>query len=275
MIKIKINVPFDLDSTVTCGQIFRYECNDDKSYTIILKDRVVNVKKNKDYLEVESNNNDNLENIIKEYFDLDYDYVNIQNIIKNDIKMKDIVEFNKGLKMIRQDPFECLISYIISQNNRVPSIANSLNLISINYGKKVKFKDKDYYLFPSLEEMSKLSVDDFRNCKVGFRDKYLFDVIKNINDNLLDLNIINNMNGKQALEYLMKNKGIGVKVASCILLFAYHKFDVFPVDTWVLKYSLDNLNLKNKTEVTNYFKDNYKEYSAIAIQYIFNYNRNK
>lgn len=275
MIKIKINKPFDLDSTITCGQIFRYYKNDDGSFDVILKDRVICVRSDNSYLYVESNNYNDLESIVKYYFDLDYDYESIDNILNDDIKMIDIVNFNKGLKMIHQDAFECIISYVISQNNRVPSITNSLNLLSINYGDKIVFKNKEYYLFPSIEKLSKLSIEDFRSCKVGFRDKYLYETVQNIINNNLDLEIINNMDSESALKYLMNNKGIGIKVASCILLFAYHKFDVLPVDTWVIKYCRDNYNLTKKEEIYKYFKDNYKDYSSIAIQYIFNYNRNK
>ena len=273
MLKIKNN--FDLKSTITCGQIFRY-IEEDNGFIIIIKDRVISMKEDGDYIIIESNNEDNLESIIIDYFDLDRNYKNLQEkIIKKDNKIKEAIIFSKGLKMIHQDPFETLISYIISQNNRVPSIANSLNLLSLNYGEKVIFKDKEYYLFPSLKELSKLNVDDFRNCKVGFRDKYLYEVIKSINNNELELDKINNMSGDEALKYLIKFKGIGMKVASCILLFAYQKFDVYPVDTWVKKFMKEDYNIEGEQNIRNFTSNMYKEYSGLAIQYMFNYKRNK
>ena len=228
------------------------------------------------YINITSNNEDNLKDVIEDYFDLNRNYEEIEKfILDKDKKLTDAIIFSKGLKMIHQDPFETLISYIISQNNRVPSIANSLNLISKNYGEKVMFEDKEYYLFPSVEKLSKLSIDDFKACKVGFRDKYLYEIVNNVKNNKLDLNLIYNMNSEDALKYLMNFKGIGMKVASCILLFAYQKFDVYPVDTWVKKFMKDDYNIEGEKNIRKFTFDKYKEYSGLAIQYMFNYKRNK
>lgn len=273
MLKIKNN--FDLKSTITCGQIFRF-IEEDNKFIVILKDRVISLKEDNDYIIIESNNEENLKEIIYDYFDLDRDYKSIEDeILKKDIKLKDALLYSRGLKMIHQDPFETIISYIISQNNRVPSISNSLNLLSINYGEKVIFKDKEYYLFPSIERLSKLSIDDFRNCKVGFRDKYLFEIIESINNKKLELEKIYDMDGEEALKYLIEFKGIGMKVASCILLFAYQKFDVYPVDTWVKKFMKEDYNIEGEQNIRKFTYNTYKEYSGLAIQYMFNYKRNK
>ena len=273
MIKIKNN--FDLKATITCGQIFRF-IEEDNSFTIIIKDRIINLKEDGDYILIESSKEENLQKIINDYFDLNRDYKVIeQEIINKDSKIKDAITFSKGLKMIHQDPFETLIAYIISQNNRVPSIANALNLLSMNYGEKVVFKDKEYYLFPTIDNLSKLSIDDFRNCKVGFRDKYLYEIIECINNKKLELDKIHNMSGAEALKYLVNFKGIGIKVASCILLFAYQKFDVYPVDTWVKKFMKEDYNIEGEKNIREFTNKTYGEYSGLAIQYMFNYKRNK
>lgn len=273
MIKIKNN--FNLRSTITCGQIFRY-IEEDNKFIIIIKDRVISLKEEGEYIIIESNNYDDLENVIYDYFDLKRDYDEIENsIIEKDKKISDAIIFSKGLRMIHQDPFETLIAYIISQNNRVPSIANSLNLLSINYGDKVIFNNKEYYLFPSLEKLSSLSISDFRNCKVGFRDKYLYEIVNSINNSELDLEKIYDMTGDEALNYLIGFKGIGMKVASCILLFAYQKFDVYPIDTWVKKYMKEDYNIEGEKNIREFTLKTYKEYSGLAIQYMFNYKRNK
>lgn len=272
---IKIKNDFNLKSTITCGQIFRYIEEDDK-FIIIIKDRVISLKEEGEYIIIESNNYDDLENVIYDYFDLKRNYTEIENnIIKKDKKISDAIIFSKGLRMIHQDPFETLIAYIISQNNRVPSIANSLNLLSINYGEKVVFNDKEYYLFPSLEKLSSLSISDFRNCKVGFRDKYLYEIVNSINNSELDLEKIYDMTGDEALNYLIGFKGIGMKVASCILLFAYQKFDVYPIDTWVKKFMKEDYNIEGEKNIREFTLKTYKEYSGLAIQYMFNYKRNK
>jgi len=275
MLTIKNINNLDLDNTITCGQIFRYKQEEDNSYTIILTDRVVNIKYQDNTLFVDSNKLDNLEEIIKEYLDLNRDYESmIESIKKLDNNMTDCLEKSKGLKIIKQNPLECTISYVISQNNSVRNIQNSLNLISEYYGEKVLFNNKIYYLFPKLDKLTQITEEEFRKCKVGFRDKYLTIIIRAIHTEKLNLKEIYNMNSIDALNYLMSFKGIGMKVASCILLFAYHKFDVFPIDTWVKKYMLENFNIEGEKNIREYTKKIYEEYSGLVIQYMFNSKRN-
>ena len=276
MIEINNIYNLDLDNTITCGQIFRFIKEDDNSYTVILKDRVVNIKYDNDTLYVKSNKLDNLESVITEYLDLNRDYLNIINNIKKlDSKLSNSLDNSIGLKMIKQDPLECIISYIISQNNSVRNITNSLNLISEHYGEKVVFNNKTYYLFPTLDKLSKITLEQFRNCKVGFRDKYLVNIINSIVNKELDINKIYEMNSNEAIYYLISFKGIGMKVASCILLFAYQKYDVYPVDTWVKKYMESEYGITGEDNIRKYAKNTYKEYSGLAIQYMFNSKRNK
>ena len=273
MIKIKNN--FDLEATITCGQIFRFKKINNK-YIVILKDRVISLEEDSDEIIIKSNKEDNLKEVIYDYFDLDRDYNKIEkDILKLDKRIKDTLVFNRGLKMIHQDPFETILEYVISQNNRVTSIANSLDLIALNYGEKVIFENETYYLLPDYKKIKELKIEDYRNCKVGFRDKYLYEIISKINNNELDINKIYDMGSEDALKYLMSFKGIGNKVASCILLFAYQKFDVYPIDTWVKKYMLDEYNIDSELKIKEYTKKTYKEYSGIVIQYMFNYKRNK
>lgn len=275
MITIK-NTDINLKDTITCGQIFRYDEELDNSYTIILKDRVVNIKKENDNLIVLSNNENDLENVITNYLDLKRDYNALnKNLIKIDKSKKDIIKSCNGLKMIKQPKFECLISYIISQNNRVPQIKKALDNISKKYGKKVIFNNKEYYLFPNIKDLKNVSIDDYRNLKCGFRDKYIYEIIKNINEKNIDLDLIDKMSSEDALKYLMKNKGIGEKVASCILLFAYSRFDVYPIDTWVKKYMKDTYNITDIKKIREFTYEKYNQNSGLIIQYMFHYKRNK
>ncbi len=272
---ISIKNDFDIDSTITCGQIFRYT-KENNNYTIILKDRVISLTVDNQNINIESNNEDNLEEVINDYFDLKRDYKKIEDdIIKMDKNIEQAILESHGLHMIHQDPFETIISYVISQNNRVPSITNSLNLIAQRYGKKIVFKDKEYYLFPSYQDLKTIKEEEYRECKVGFRDKYLLGIVESINNKTLDLDKIYDMTSDEALNYLMSFKGIGNKVASCILLFAYQKFDVYPIDTWVKKFMKDDYNIEGLKEIKEFTVKTYKEYSGLAIQYMFNYKRNK
>lgn len=275
MIKIKIEKPFKLEDTITCGQIFRFFKMEDGSFDIILKDRVINVYEKNNYLYVSSNNEEDLKSVVMNYFDLDNDYSKINEyLLKQDKKLDDAINFSKGLMMIKQDPFETIMEYIISANNSVPSIASALNNIALKYGKKVIFNDKEYYLFPQYKDLKDVKENDLRECKVGFRDKYLKAMIDKLNNNELDLDSFYNMDTKEALDKLMENIGIGPKVASCILLFAYQKYDVFPVDTWVKKVMKTKYNIEGEKNIRAFASITYGKYSGIAIQYLFNYGRN-
>ena len=276
MIKIKLKKAFNLDSTVTCGQIFRFIKKEDSSYDIVLKDRVINVYRKEEFLYVSSNVEDNLKSVVEDYFDLNNDYDTMNEIlIKSDKKLENAINFSKGLMMIRQDPFETIIEYIISANNGVNQIANALNLIAEKYGKRVEFNNNTYYLFPQYKDLKDINEEDLRLCKVGFRDKYLKLIIDRINNGELKLDEFYNLNTEDALAKLMENNGIGPKVASCILLFAYQKYDVFPVDTWVKKIMKSSYNIEGEKNIRTFASNTYGKYSAIAIQYLFNYSRNK
>lgn len=275
MIKIRIVKPFKLDDTVTCGQIFRFFPLEDGSYDIILKDRVINVYMDDKYLCVSSNDDDNLEKVVRDYFDLDNDYDAMNDfLINSDSKLINAVEFSRGLMMIKQDPFETVMEYIISANNGVPQIANALNNIAKKYGKKVMFNNKEYYLFPQYKDLKDVTIEEFRECKVGFRDKYLKAMIDKLNNNEIDLDEFYNLNTKEALDKFMQNVGIGPKVASCILLFAYQKYDVFPIDTWVKKVMKNDYEIEGERNIREFATKTYGKYSGIAIQYLFNYGRN-
>lgn len=276
MIKIKLNKPFDLENTLTCGQIFRFYKQDNSSYDVILDDRVVNLSVDNNVLFVESNEEEDLENKIKNYLDLENDYSTIDNyLVSKDKNIKNAVEFSKGLNMINQSHFETFMEYIISANNSVTNIANAVNNISKKYGKKVIFNKKEYYLFPSYIDLKDVTTEEYRSCKVGFRDKYLYEFVKKLNENIISLDYIDSLNTVDALNYLMQNKGIGPKVASCILLFSYKRYDVFPIDTWVKKIMKEKYNIEGEENIRKFSKEIYGKYCGIAIQYLFNESRNK
>ncbi|MBO6195831.1 MAG: 8-oxoguanine DNA glycosylase [Bacilli bacterium] len=272
---IKVN-DFNLKDTVTCGQIFRFEELDDNSFDIVLTDRVINIKQVNNELIVNSSNMNNIEEVIRNYFDLDYDYESINNkLLEIDRNNKEIIDSCLGLRMINEPRLEVIISYILSSNNRVPQIKNALDNISKTYGKKVLFNNKEYYLFPTIEELSKCDIETLRTCKTGFRDKYIYEFVNKVIDKEFDMDLIDSMDSKEGSEYLMTLNGVGEKVASCILLFGYHRFDVFPIDTWVKKYMKDKYNIEGVENIRKFTNDKYKEFSGIAIQYMFHYKRNK
>ena len=266
---------FNLHDTVTCGQIFRFKVMDDNSYTVILSDRVVNLKMDSNKLFIDSSNMDNIESVVRNYFDLDYDYgVVNKKIVDIDSSNEEIVSSCRGLKMINEPKLEVIISYILSANNGVPQIRNCLDNISRMFGEMVVFRGEEYYLFPSVDKLRNATISDFRSCKAGFRDRYVYEMVQNIINGDFDYDLIDHMSSSDALKYLMGYKGIGEKVASCILLFGFHRFDVFPIDTWVKKYMKDKYNLDKVSDIRRFMFDKYSDNCGLFIQYVFHYSRN-
>ena len=259
----------DIDGILNSGACFRVINEDDDSITNIIKDRVVNFKKVGNKVFVKASNYDNLKELLYDYFDCNRDYNKINKELKS--KCNDLIKKCNGYRILNQDPFEISISYIISQNNSVRRISKSINDICHDYGKKIVFENKDYYLFPTYEKLNKLTSDDFRKYGVGFRDKYIINYLKAYNG----LKDLNELNTSEALKKLMNIKGIGLKVASCILLFGYGRLDVFPIDTWVKHYMVSEYNIKDDVKAIKEFAlNNFGEYSGLVIQYMFHSKRN-
>ena len=270
---MKINVgKLNIESILFSGACFRSVKEEDGSITNILKDRVVNIKQDGNYIYVKSSDYKDLENVIKEYFDLNRDYDSInKELIKNNPYIKNMILSCEDYRILNQDSFEMCISYIISQNNNVKRIRNSVNELCRRYGKKVLFNNKEYYLFPRYEDLKDLKVEDFRSLGIGFRDKYIKDYL----DKYKSLKNIDSLNTEDALKELRSVKGIGLKVASCILLFGYKRLDVFPIDTWVKQYMHNSFNVKEDPNVIeNFARKNFGNYSGLVIQYMFHYERN-
>ena len=262
----------DIKEILFSGACFRSHLEDDGSITNILNDRIINLKQDGNKIVIKSSNMNNIKEIIYDYFDLnrDYDEIN-KKLIQNNSNLKRMIDKCKNYKIINQDSFEMCISYIISKNNNVKRISNTIERLSHDYGKKIIFENKEYYLFPTYEKLKDLKEEDFKKYGVGFRDKYLVDFL-NKYESLKD---INSLNTNDALKELMNVKGIGLKVASCILLFGYKRLDVFPIDTWVKQFISTNYNIKNDQKTIEKFaRDNFGEYSGLVIQYMFHSQRN-
>lgn len=269
--KIKSN-SIDLKRTLLSGQCFRVKEENDSSFTIILEDRVVNIKEEEGYLIINSNNTDNLKSIVINYLDLDRDYELINEyLLKKDEKLKKVIEYSKHYKILAQPKLEMIISFIISQNNTVKNISNSIEKLCKYYGREITFNNNEYYLFPTLDTLLKLNEEDLKKCGVGFRNKYIINAVKEISNEKDYIRNINELNTEEALKKLMNIKGIGMKVASCILMFGYGRFDAFPIDTWVKKY----FNTTNEVEIKKLANEKYKKYCGLVIQYIFHYERNR
>ena len=271
MIKLEIK-NIDIKEILFSGACFRCTLESDGSITNILKDRVINLKQEGNTIYIKSSNYENIENVIKDYFDLNRDYESInKDLLKKNSSIKNMIDECKNYRILNQDSFEMGISYIISQNNNVKRISNIINNISKKYGNKIIFEGKEYFLFPTYERLKNISTYDLKEFKLGFRDKYIIDYINKYES----LNI-DNLITEDALKSLMSVKGIGLKVASCILLFGYKRMDVFPIDTWVKKYMSQTYNIKDDIkDIKEFAYNNFYPYTGLVIQYMFHTQRNK
>jgi N-glycosylase/DNA lyase len=266
---------FNLKYTLECGQCFRWKEINKNEYVGVIKDRVVKIKQVDNKLIIKSNNNENLEDVIKKYFDLDVYYKVIENkISKIDDNVKKAVKNTTGIRILNQDFFETLLSYIISANNNIPRISKSVNLISEKYGKKIIFENDEYYLFPAPEDLKKVTEEEFKKCGVGFRARYLKHVVEDILNNKLDIKEIENTSTAELKKKLLTIMGVGPKVADCILLFSCKRYDVFPIDVWVERV-MTNLYFKEygrsmkKKEILEYADKHFGKEAGIVQQHLF------
>ena len=270
-VKIKVNC-FNLKYTLECGQCFRWKCLDGY-YVGVIKDRVIKIRQDKDYLYVKSNNMENIENVVRDYFELDKDYESIEKRIVNvDDYVKEAIKNTSGLRHLNQDFFETIISYIISANNNIPRISKSVNEISKRYGDKIEFEGKEYYLFPTPKQLENVSIEDYRNCGVGFRDKYIYDTVMKINQKQVDLDSMQKMNTSNLRKELLNLMGVGPKVADCILLFSCNREEVFPIDVWVERV-MEKLYFNNesttKKKILEYATSHFGSDAGIIQQHLF------
>lgn len=274
MKELEINVDcFNLKYTLECGQCFRWKKIDEDYYIGIIKDRVIKIKQDKNKLFVLSNNYSNLEKVVREYFELDKDYKIIEErISKVDEYVEKAVKNTSGLRHLKQDFFETIISYIISANNNIPRISKSVNEISKRYGKEIEFEGEKYYLFPRPEELKKVTIDEYRECGVGFRDKYIYNTVRKINNGEINLENMQEMDTLTLRNLLLTLMGIGPKVADCILLFSCSRQEVFPIDVWVervmKKLYFDDKDVSKK-EILKYADEKFGKDAGIIQQHLF------
>ncbi len=266
---------FELRDIFECGQCFRWNKEDDGSYTGVIKSGVINVKKDENKIIFSGQTSENLEKVCKNYFDLDRDYSEIKEIIsKNDENMKKAIEYGNGIRILNQDPWEMLISYIISAANNIPRISKTIENLSRRFGKPMKMNGNTYYMFPTPEELSKATMEDLRECNLGFRDKYVYNATRMVLDGSLNLEKLYDLEYEIAKKKLMQVPGIGAKVADCILLFSLGKVEAFPVDTWIKKVMNElYVESSNVSKINQFATERFGKYAGIAQQYLFYYKR--
>lgn len=268
---------FKLEDIFECGQCFRWDKQEDGSYIGVIKNGVLKVSKQGKSVAFEGVLEGDINSIVYDYFDLETNYNDFKDrLSKIDDNMKRSIEFGNGIRILNQDLWEMVISFIISANNNIPRIKGIINRISEKVGQKVTWNGKDYFLFPSPEELSKLSVADLRALGTGFRDKRIYNTTQMIINKEFNLDTLIKIKSTEEIRNeLLKLDGVGEKVADCILLFALHRFDTFPVDVWVRRvmnvlyiHNEDEVKV-NKKQIREVAYSLFGEIEGIAQQYLF------
>ena len=263
---------FNLKYTLECGQCFRWKNIKDNEYIGVIEDRVIRIKQDSDKIFVWSNKKDDLREVVMNYFDLNKNYLEIEDkIAKIDENISKSLEYSSGIRILNQPLFETIISYIISANNNIKRISRSVNDLSKRFGKEVEFEGEKYYLFPTLAEMKNITMDDLLAAGTGFRARYIKHDIEYFLEESKFLERLTKLDTDEATKLLSELMGVGPKVADCILLFALKKGEVFPIDVWVKRimeklYFKENKSLK---EIKKYANENFKEYAGIVQQHLF------
>ena len=268
---------FDAKAIFTCGQAFRWYEEKNGSFTTVHLGRVLNVLNEGDKVIFKGANLEEFSEIWIDYFDLSTDYQSIRKSLSNNKILANAMEYGKGIRILNQNHFEMLISFIISANNMIPRIRKSIEVISMRYGKFIcQDENRKYYSFPTVDELSKATVEELREfAKVGFRDKRIFDTVNMIKNENIDLDSFENLETDNLREELLRFSGVGNKVADCIMLFSYKRGEVFPVDVWI-KRVMEELFIKEETPVKKISKEAdriFGKYAGYAQQYLFYYGR--
>lgn len=256
--------PFSLKKTLECGQCFRFEKISDNNYIGVVKKRICHIFSKNNIIYIYGNKYDYIK-IWKKYFDFDRNYKKIENdFVKDDIS-KNIVKFSTGIRILSQEPWEVLCSFLISQCNNIPRIKKIIYLLCQAYGEKIIFNNRIFYTFPSFEVIAKLTLEQLNIIKCGYRSKYILKAANDLLNGNINFNHIYKIEDNNLLrKHIMTIYGVGAKVCDCFLLYGMSKYDMFPVDTWMKK---------TKKFYTNYVTP-YEKNSGIYQQYIYYYVKN-
>ena len=280
---------FNIKQILECGQCFRWQRVTDTDYIVVSNRRVIEIIQEDDEVIIHNTNMNDFKNIWENYFDLNTEYEPLKEELSKDELLKQAIEFGYGIRLLNQDPFEMVISFIISARNSIPSIMKTIKKISEKFGDKIEYKGEIYYAFPTPEQLKNATLEDIQETSASFRSKYIIDTIYNINmaleakksgnltDELkmYDLDYIMSLPTDECHVALQAFKGVGAKVADCIMLFSMGKKSAFPVDVWIKRamihfYVAPDVSL-NKIRV--FGREKFGELSGLAQQYLFYYAR--
>lgn len=257
---IKNISPFDLGLTLDCGQAFRWITTEDGCFEGVAMGKYLKIKQEGNNLIFYNTTEDDYNNIWKKYFDFDRDYAAILKRARKSDLLNTITKNCSGIRLLKQDPWEALCSFIISQNNNIPRIKGIIDRLCENFGEKIE----GGYTFPSAERLADLTVDDLAPLRSGFRAKYILSAAKKCSSEI-DLNKLHTLPIDEARNILMTITGVGPKVADCTLLFGLGFLNAFPMDVWMKRAMAVLFN--------NKLPEGLEDCAGIIQQYIFHYAR--
>ena len=273
---------FELKDIFDCGQCFRWNQQEDGSYIGVFGKNVLKVKKDDNQVVFEGVCEQEIKTTVEKYFDLNRNYEEIkEKLSKIDDNMRISIEYGKGIRILNQDLWETIISFIISANNNIPRIKGIIERLSKAYGTKKTWRGKDYYTFPTAEQLKDVTVKEYRDLGLGFRDKSIYETTQMIIKGQVNLEKMQeNPNTWEVREQLLTLSGVGPKVADCILLFSdLKRFEVFPIDVWVRRV-MNDLYIKQKDEakvskkqIEKIAEEKFGNLAGLAQQYLFYWRR--
>ena len=284
---------FNIKQICESGQCFRWKKEADNRYIGVAYERVLEVEQIDNDVILHNTNEEDFKNIWLRYFDLETDYSKIKEELSKDEILRKSVEYGYGIRILNQEPFELVVSFIISARNSIPVISKTINNICERWGNKIIYKGKEYYTFPRKEVLAKATLDEIKEIGGSFRSKYIVDTVNKIYKaelirqgkleveekeefiKMYDLERIMNLSDDECHKALQNYMGIGSKVADCIMLFSMEKHSAFPVDIWVRRAMMYFYNAEEASlpKIRKFARDKFKELSGAAQQYLFYYAR--
>ena len=265
---------FNLRHTLDCGQVFRFTETPAGSFIVVAGSRVIELCQRGDEIVIENSSIDEFYNVWENYFDLRRDYKKIQALVNKDDIINTASRYGDGIRILAQEPFECLISFIISQRNAIPNIKRVIERICEKYGEVIgEYKGKIYHAFPTPEQLNRAKIEDLNALKCGYRSEYIINAANRVHSGEADLAKLYSMDSAGQKSTLMEFRGVGQKIAECVMLFAYSNFDVFPPDTWIIKAMNDFYNVP-QNNIDEFSASYFGGYRGLAQQYLFFYRRN-
>ena len=254
----------NLKKTFECGQCFRWNLLGDGSYVGVVGDKVLRIWERDETVLCDSNDADLP--FWRRYFDMDMDYEAATSVFTQSDYLKACCEYGAGIRILRQEPWETLISFIISQLNSIPRIMQIINALCENFGRQLEVEHGNYYTFPDAQTLAHLTKADLSPLRCGYRADYIINAALFVTSGGIDLDAIYHMQADASSLALKQLRGVGDKVAHCVMLYGYHKMDAFPVDTWM------------KRALKAHFPPDFNPsdlgpHAGLAQQYIFYYSR--